>query len=254
MAKRFFIGLIILINGFNGINGQDLKKDDQELVLDFIDCIKMGKKEKIANMISYPFDRQYPIPSIKNKQSFLNRFNEIFDDSLKQMIIKSNPATDWSDVGWRGIMLNHGDLWLDFEGRLIWVNYQSRFEKTFMEKLIKNDKANIHSSLYNFKRPICILETSKFRIRIDDLDNDNYRYVSWPINKSMMDKPDMVLENGELAVEGTGGNHSYKFKNADYIYECSIIVMGEDNSPPAMLTIYKGDKEVLSQRASIIRK
>ena len=254
MTTRFLIVTSLLIFRFTGIFGQELKKEYQGFVTNFIDCIKKDQKEKVADMISYPFEREYPIPSIKNKQEFLNRYNEIFDDSLKQMIIKSNPATDWSDVGWRGIMLYQGDVWLDLDGRLIGVNYQSKSERTLKEKLIKNDKENIHSSLSQFEKPLYVLETSKFRIRIDDLGNNNYKYASWSINKSMADKPDLVLINGEFVAEGSGGNHSYIFKNADYIYECSIIVLGEENSPPAMLTIYKGDKEVLSQRATIIKK
>ena len=254
MINRFLITLLIITNSLNGIYGQDLKKDYQKLVSNFIDCIKMDKKEKIASMISYPFDREYPIPSIKNKQEFLSRFNDIFDDNFKKIIIKSNPSKDWSEMGWRGIMLNNGDLWLDFKGRLIGVNYQSEFEKKLKVNLIADDKKNLHPSLSQFSRPLYILETSKFRIRIDDLGNNKYRYASWPINKPMTDKPDIVLQNGQFIADGSGGNCSYQFKNGDYLYECSIIVMGEDDSPPAFLTISKGDKDILNQKALIIRK
>ena len=39
-----------------------------------------------------------------------------------------------------------------------------------------------------------------------------------------------------------------------YVYECSIIVLGSVDSPPAMLTIYKGEKEILSQEAKLVKK
>jgi hypothetical protein len=234
--------------------GQELKKEYQEGIVHLIDCLKKNKKEQIAEMISYPLAREYPVPSIKNKQDFILRFNEIFDDTLKRLIITSKPATDWSEMGWRGIMLFQGDVWMDFEGRLIAINYQSKTEKEIKERLIATEKSKLHFSLVNFKKPVYILETAKFRIRIDDLSENNYRYASWPISKSMSEKPDLVLNNGQLIFDGSGGNHRIEFKNAGYVYECSIIVLGEDDSPPAMLTIYKGDKAILSQKAKIVQK
>jgi hypothetical protein len=254
MTPRISILASVFIFLFTGIFGQDLQKKYQVIISNFIDCVKNDQKEKISDMISYPFKRKYPIPSIKNKQEFIERYNEIFDDTLKQMVIKSKPATDWSDVGWRGIMLYRGDIWIDFNGRLMGINYQSKAELSMREKLISNEKEKIHASLSQFQYPICVLETSKFRIRIDELGNNNIRYSSWSINKAMNEKPDLVLTKGEFIPKGSGGNHSYRFRNADYIYECSIIVMGEDNAPPARLTIYKGDKEILSQKAMIIVK
>ncbi|MEI6748285.1 MAG: hypothetical protein WCM93_03905 [Bacteroidota bacterium] len=251
---RIRITIIALLTlSCHGIFGQELKKEYQKVVLEFIDCVKYGKNEKIANMISYPLEREYPVPEIKNKQEFIKRYNDIFDDGLKQMIIKSNLATDWSDMGWRGIMLNDGVVWLDFDGHLVAINYQSNYERNLKAKLIEADKKNIHSSLSNYETPVCILETSKYRIRIDDLGKEKFRYACWAINKSQKYKPDLVLQSGQVILEGSGGNHSYKFENAGYTYECSIIETGQENDPPAMLTVYKGDKEILSQSARIIK-
>ena len=254
MIKRIFIGLTILLNCFNGVQGQELKKEYQDLITDFIDCVKSSKIERIADKISYPFEREYPIPTIKDKQEFLHRFNDVIDDSLKQIIINSKLSTDWTAVGWRGIMLKQGILWIDYDGKLLGVNYQSKTEKELKDKMIKEDKANIHSSLSNFVRPFYLIETPEYRIRIDELGKDNFRYASWTINKSMKDKPDLVIENGKIEFQGSGGNHNFKFKNSDSIYECSILVIGSKNTSPAMLKIYKGEKEVLSQNAIIIKK
>lgn len=254
MTKKILIILAILLSSFKQNYGQELKKEYQKLVSNFIDFIKADNKEKVADLVAFPFKREYPIPSIENKQEFIRRYNEIFDDSLKQIIIKSNPAKDWKDMGWRGIMLSQGDVWLDFNGSLSWINYQSRFEKTLLNKRIAEDKNSIYPSLSKYYRPINILETSKFRIRIDDLGNYEFRYASWPINKPMSSKPDLVLYNGQYIPDGTGGNCSYQFKNGDYIYECFISVMREEDAPPAVLTISKGNKEILNQNATIIEK
>ena len=70
----------------------------------------------------------------------------------------------------------------------------------------------------------------------------------------MSDKPDLIIMNGEFIQEGGGGNYTYEFKNGEYVYDCSIIIIGEETSPPALLTIFKDTKEILSQKAKIIRK
>lgn len=254
MAKKILIIFTILLISFRQNYGQELKKEYQKLVSNFIDYIKADNKEKVADLVAFPFKKEYPIPSIKNKQEFIHRYKEIFDDSVKQIIIKSNPATDWTEMGWRGIMLNQGDIWLDIDGRLLGVNCQSKFEKKLQNKLIAEDKNSIYPSLSKFYLPICILETSKFRIRIDELDNYKFRYASWALNKPMSSKPDLVLYNGQYIPYGTGGNHSYQFKNGEYIYKCFISVMREEDAPPAILTILKGNKEILNQNATIIEK
>jgi hypothetical protein len=234
--------------------GDDWSKENLKIVTHFIKSIKNKNFDEICTGIYFPFAREYPIPEIKSKTEFIKRYREIFDDSLTKMIVKSDPNKDWSAVGWRGIMLLNGELWLDYDGKLIGVNYQSNFEKSELEELIKIEKKGLYASIKEFKQPICILETSKYRIRIDDLGGWNYRYVAWPLNGKMSEKPEIVLEKGEYVPEGSGGNHSYKFKNSGYVYECSIIVMGEENSPPALLTIYKGDKVILSEGANLIKK
>ncbi len=226
---------------------QEMKKEYQKIVLHFIECVKNNKKDEIANMISYPFRREYPIPSIQNKKEFLARYDEIFDNYLKKRVSNSKVANDWGEMGWRGIMFLDGKIWLDYDGRFVCVNYQSEFEKKWKEKLIRSEKDNLHSSIKEFKEPVCILETVKYRIRLDDLGKGNFRYASWSLSKSMNEKPDLIISKGEFVPEGSGGNHSYVFKNGDYIYECSIIEMGEEDSPPARLTIYKKDEEVFSQ-------
>jgi hypothetical protein len=231
--------------------GQELSKEYQVIVSNFIDCVKNNKREKISEMIRYPLGREYPIPAIKDKQEFVKRYAEIFDEPLKQLIVNSKPTTDWTEVGWRGIMLGSGDVWIDPDGRLYGVNYQSKSEEKKRTEIVENERKTLHPSLLKYKEPVCILETKKFRIRIDDL-GDNYRYASWPINKTMSEKPDLVLEEGEIVREGTGGNHHFTFKNGEYTYECMINVIRTAESPPAQLIIYKGEKEILSENATIL--
>ncbi|WP_338841677.1 hypothetical protein [Flavobacterium ginsenosidimutans] len=252
--KTFKILLTILLFNSSFLIAQDLKPEYQKFISKFILEVKNGDKEAIAKRIKFPFKREYPIPSVKDKADFVKRYDQIFDKGLIEKITKSDPAKDWSEVGWRGIMLNQGDLWIDTDGKIISINHQSDAELKLKNDKIAEQKKKVNSSVSNFKEPIAILETSKFRIRIDDLGNDNYRYVSWSIKKKMTDTPDLVIENGIFVADGTGGNHYYEFKKGDFKYECYIIVLGEKNSRPATLTVYQSGKEILSQNAEIVSR
>lgn len=250
MKKLIYIALLIF--SVTNISGQELKKEYQKFIQVFIDNVKGDKKEEIAKIISYPLKRDTPIPSIKNKAEFIKRYSEIFDAALKKEITSSKADKDWTEMGWRGIMLNQGTIWFDEEGRLISINYQSKFESDLKNKLIGSEKTKVHASISKFKEPVYVLETSKFRIRIDDLGNNNFRYASWSIKQKMTEKPDLIITNGKWVQDGTGGNHYIEFKKGNYVYECDIIVLGEKNSPPARLVITQNGKEILNQDAKIV--
>ncbi|WP_347051375.1 hypothetical protein [Flavobacterium olei] len=246
--------LMVLIFSSQISNAQDLKPEYQKFVSKFISDVKSGNKEAISKQINYPLKRDYPIPSINNKTDFLKRYNEIFDTVLIGKIIKSDPVKDWSEMGWRGIMLNQGDLWMDTDGKITAVNYQSVVEKKKKNSLIASQKKAVNSKIATFKEPVAVLETSKFRIRIDDLGNNNYRYASWSVKKKMTEAPDLIIEKGVFTADGTGGNHHYKFKKGNFRYECHFIVLGEKDSPQAILIIYQSGKEILSQNAKIVSR
>ena len=253
MKKRYILSIVLILI-FNTSSAQELKKEYQDVVQTFIDCIKSKNVEKLTTIIRFPLRREYPLPEIKNGAELHKRYEEIFDDTLTNIIIKSDIKNDWSTVGWRGIMLNNGTLWLDYEGNLIGINYQSYREKIRKENLIEKDRASMHMSLKHFENPVLILETKKFRVRIDELSNGVYRYASWPINLHMNEKPDLILENGKWIPDGNGGNHSYKFVNGNYTYECSINVLKEAEVPSAYLIVYKNNDEILRQSAQIMKK
>ncbi|TDP04209.1 hypothetical protein [Flavobacterium sp. 245] len=252
MKKILFFAFIVF--SLQNVDGQDLKPEYQKFVKSFIANVKSNNKDGVASFISFPIGREYPIPAVKNKADFIKRYDQIFDANLKKEIINSNPAKDWAEMGWRGIMLGQGDIWMDTNGKIITINYQSQAEKDLKNKLIAGEKGKLHSSIATFKAPVYVLETSKFRIRIDDLGNDNYRYASWSIKKPMSEKPDLVITNGKWISDGSGGNSHYDFKKDVYLYQCYIIVIGTSDSPPAQLTISQNGKEILNQNAKIVTK
>jgi hypothetical protein len=233
---------------------QDLKAEYQKYIKSFITHVKSDNKVALSELVSYPLKREYPIADIDGKAEFVKRYSEIFDVSLKKEIIRSNPGKDWYDMGLRGLMLNQGSIWLDTEGRLIAVNYRSKFETDLKNRLMDAQKRKLDPSIAFFQTPVCILQTAQFKIRIDNLGNNNYRYASWSIKKDMTEKPDLVINGGKLVLEGVGGNHQYEFKKGVYLYECAIVVVGEKNAAAAKVTLYQGSKVIFSQNAKIIAK
>lgn len=202
----------------------------------FINYVKAGK-EVLSEHIAYPLNRKYPVPPIANKEEFLRRYDEVFDEALLKMIIESDPAIDWNEMGWRGIMLNNGDVWIDEDGKLTAINYQSEIETQKKKEVIKADRENLHESLKKFDKPVCSIETENYKIRIDDLGDNKFRYASWEIGHSMSDKPDLIITNGFLQVDGSMGNHFYAFSSGNHIYQCWIWAF--DDKEPATLLIYK---------------
>ena len=134
------IVLIILLLIFGLTDGySQLSKTEYEGVVEyFLDCIRNTDFDKLDSIISSPIQRPYPIPPIKNKQELKNRYSEIFDDRLTSLITSSNIKEDWSNVGWRGIMLENGVIWLDIDGSFITSNYTSDKEKDIEEKWCHN--------------------------------------------------------------------------------------------------------------------
>ncbi|MBV1870869.1 MAG: hypothetical protein KUG76_08160 [Gammaproteobacteria bacterium] len=210
-----------------------------------VEAVKKANHKEISNLVSYPLRREYPIPQVRSKHEFIKRFDEIFDDKIISMIVNSNIEKDWSAVGWRGVMLNQGELWLDYEGKITAINYQSENEIYIKKQLIENQRQSLHQSLISYVKPILEWETSRYHIRIDELDNNEYRYASWAIGNNRNKKPDLILFNGKKEFQGSGGNHSYIFSNGQYLYKCDVNILGKTDTP-GYLEVYKNGELIVS--------
>jgi len=211
----------------------------------FIEDVKNRDAYSMSQYIVFPFKRKHPVPSIKSKEDFKKRFDQLFDPGLTEVIVSSDVVNDWSAVGWRGIMLKRGIVWIYYDGRLLAVNYQSKAEKKLTSDLIKAQMGSLHESVKDFDKPILNWETRKFKIRIDDLGGRKYRYASWGIDKQYSDKPDLILKKGELVFEGSVGNHYYLFKNGKYSYRLFVNNIGKSSTPVGELDVFKSGKNIL---------
>jgi hypothetical protein len=251
--KATFIIIAILIATATTALGQnsELKKEQIQSIQKLINIFKTNNKMKIADLIYYPLKREYPLQDVKDKNDFIKRFDDIFDKEFLEHVAKSK-ITDWSEVGWRGIMLDNGVLWIDDDGKIMAVNSQSLKEKQLLTNAIQADKNRLPKSLQNFEKPLYLIFTKNYKIRIDEKFEGIYRYVAWKIKNQKRD-PDIVIENGVLEFQGSGGNHTIAFENNGYTYTVSINVLGTVDTPDATLEVSKQEKTMLLEDGKIKR-
>lgn len=226
-----------------------IDKSQQHDISLIINAFKNHDKKAISALIAYPLTREYPIPAVQNEAELISRFDDVFDQSLIEKIAHSDVEEDWNAVAWRGIMFSNGKLWLDAEGKISAINHQTEKAQIIKVALIETQKQALHESIRVYKHPILEWQTSRFHIRIDALDGGNYRYTSWGIDTPTSEPPDLVLSDGEVIYEGSGGNHYYVFTHGAYSYRCYVNVIGSDESAMASVHVYQGEKLLLSDDA-----
>lgn len=245
--KFSFLILTLLICRMGYAQDNTIDGQKKNRITSLTALFKQQNIHAIAARIQYPLRRENPIPNIKNDHDFVHRFNEVFDQTLIDRIANAKNE-QWKEVGWRGIMLDNGTVWLDGDGdKITAINYQSTTEKNLLEKLIRKQKKYIHPSLKLFKRPVYTIKTPKYLIRIDELSNGMYRYACWKIGNKENTLPDMILNNGKLEFDGSGGNHMITFINRKYSYTIYRNLIAEAKTPDITLLVKKDNKNILSQ-------
>jgi len=249
MMKSIFIliAFVIATTAF-GQEGE-LKKEEIQAIQKTINTFKTKDKTKIADLISYPLSREYPIKDVQNKNDFIKRFDDIFDKEFLDKVIKSK-INNWSRLGWRGIMFDYGNIWIGDDGKIITVNYQSTKEKQLLANAIQVDKNQLPTSLQDFQKPTYLIFTKNYKIRVDEKMEGIYRYAAWKI-KNPKSEPDVIIENGVRDFQGSGGNETITFKNNGYTYLVSVNKIGTGNEPNATLEVLKQDKRILIEDGRI---
>ncbi len=248
MKKLIFV---ICVLSSNYCFAGDLTPLQQKQVQHIINLFKKNDVNAITQSISYPLQREEPIPSINNATEMKKRFSQIFDTKLSKQIANSK-LSQWSDMGWRGVMFDQGMVWLG-DDKITAINYSSPAEQSYKNQLISAQKQKLYPTLKNFKAPIFQFKTAKFQIRIDEISQGKYRYASWAINQSQSTKPDLIINNGIVTMDGSGGNHFYTFKSGTYQYIVFRNLLGSSNTPDVSLSVTKNGKEILHQNGQLFK-
>jgi len=223
-----------------------LVKDYHSAVQPFIDAFKTNNKDYVAEV----FERG----GITTKADFIERFDEYFDESLSDKIANS-ALDDWDMMGWRGIMLDDGLIWLDEDGSFIHANYETEKAKQLRLEAIQKDKDSLHPTMQNFISNTHQWQTATNSIRIDKLPNEKYRFSSWS-GHDLLELPNMVINNGTFDCDEErffchatgGGNEYYTFTQGSkkYIIHPPGGITSE-SSPIASIEIYNNNKLVLDK-------
>ena len=222
-------------NDDEGNDQLDNKKEIDAKVAKIVELVRNRDKEGLSQIISYPLDRMYPIPPVRNEKEFIERFDEIFDSELIEKISKANPEECWVSFGWRGFYmtedLGYSHLYLGFYDKIESIECSDE-EKLMIDKLIEAERNDLHESLKKFIYPVILMESKTHLIRIDcikeneDKDNNVFRYASWKKGKSISDNPDLILNNGVEKISGSGHFGCYIFINGNYGYVCHVGMWG----------------------------
>lgn len=105
---------------------------------------------------------------------------------------------------------------------------------SFVEKEGVHPCKGLHNSLHQYELMVNSFTTKEHFIRIDLLENGNYRYASWNLPSSISEEPDLILES-EL--------HAYSFRNGNYSYS---IERNEDGSKDLVV---KHNDNILTKEA-----
>lgn len=211
-----------------------------------IEAFQSGDADRIADRISYPLRRPYPLPLIRNKSDLKARFSQVFDRALLTRIATSQVA-DWTQAGWRGTMLGNGVVWLGEEDRrIVAINQSSPAEAQLRTELIEAARRALHPSVHAFIKPVLEWRTRHYHLRVDDCGNEDYRYAVWKSGQDTKEPPDLVL-HGKIDIQGSIGNVSYHFANGEYRYVCEPVQGGSGEVAGSHLYVYHQQEQILDE-------
>lgn len=100
-----------------------------------------------------------------------------------------------------------------------------------------------------------IIKTKKFKIRIDKQPNGKYLYQSWAANAKITSKPSMIISDGELIPDGSGGNYYFSFVNEGYSYQVwrNYLTDSASKAPYTLTVTDENDHEIVRQDGQVVK-
>lgn len=171
---------------------------------------------------------------------------------------KTSVGVEYNIPGWY-FTANDGEGWdwlFDLEGNDLYVpivrsdGITDRYNLYRWNGLQFDSIGNVgnhrlHASLQEYYDLTSYFVTKGFRVRIDQMGDDTYRYASWPRSKETSSKPDIVIYGGRYDEQ----KGCYVFENDGYIYRVGDIdsMFGGIERKHDGLVVEKGDKVLLWQ-------
>ena len=256
IRMKFLIGILFILSSMNCFSqfNNGIPEERQKQLETIIDLVRNDQIIELSKKILYPIKRQNPIPDIKTREEFILYYPILFDSTFKAKL--TNTIFDSTNTinYYTGFGLFLGDIWLFDDGDIMTINYQSTKELELLNKLHTEIEGKIHKSVSNWKKNILVCETEKFLIRIDLLENNDLRYISWNKPKTISDKPDLILMKGIQEFQGTMGGITYTFQNQDWTYQIDRVEMAEtDDKFGLYLRLYQNGIEKATYKTKEIK-
>jgi hypothetical protein len=216
-----------------------------------INLIKQDDVGQLAEFVAYPLIRPDPVPDIETKESFILYYPTLFDKSFKSILLDTtefycNMIVDQYSYA---VGFHSGDLYLDEKGLIASINFNSQKEVELIKVLNNETLSLLHPSIEKWKEPILTLKSDNYLIRVDLMNDNSVRYISWSSTKKIWDKPDLILTHGVMEYQGTMGGITYTFKNGDWTYVVDFVnVCDEVINCGYFLRLYQNDIEKKSIR------
>jgi len=129
------------------------------------------------------------------------------------------------------------------QGEIDITTNENKLDSASKKIKIQNNQIESDSELND---NIIYCENKDFIIKVDNLTNDDLRYSSWNKPKTINDEPDLVLYDGIVEQQGTGGGYHYSFKNDYWKYIVENNYMGEtEESMGIFIKVLKNDERKL---------
>ncbi|MDR2238578.1 MAG: hypothetical protein LBE92_20810 [Chryseobacterium sp.] len=127
--------------------------------------------------------------------------------------------------------------------------------KNFPDETLTANHTALHGSFQQVPKTV-IIKTKKFKIRIDKQPNGRYLYQSWGANSSITSKPHMIISDGELVPDGSGGNYSLVFNNEGYIYQVwrNYLTNSSKKAPYTLTVTDDNDREIVREDGIVVKK
>lgn len=232
-------------------------QDSLEIIKSFRQIVKYIREDSIhelAGMITYPLLRPNPIPDLSDSTEFIKYAPVMFDSAFKQKLSDYADSDIFEHHGSYGLVGGKfdGELWISGDGSLQAINYHSVAELQLQSTLTRDIQKQINPTVNKWKVNVLVCETKKFIIRVDELDDNELRYVSWSKPKNITDKPDLVLFKGVQDFHGTMGGVFYTFRNKTTYYQIDRRDIGESEGDVGLfLRIFKSAKDVEDEKPMI---
>jgi len=184
-----------------------------------VQLIKEDKAVELSKLIHYPLGRENPLPDINNATDFVKYYSTLFDDAFKKQLKFYDDSVIFEHHDTYGLVGGNfrGEIWMDEDGMITTVNYESAKELTLKQALIAKAKREVHPSVNTWDENIMVCRSEKLLIRLDRTDK-GIRYVCWSKGKQMSEQPDLVLYNGVEEAQGTQGGWTWTFNNNGWTY------------------------------------